>query len=225
MKRRPFFLGLVVASLVWGAGAIEARAGSFLLSDLLVNGKPVALGNGLDITFDNYVSPTVPASEVTVTIPIPGTTTPFPGFTLNGAFGARPDTTSNADLVYTITATAPIIEDILLTGNPNPVGTGTGLASVTETVHKGTSLTGQTLANLSISNTTTLGPVTATFAPQTAITVIKNIESMGGNLGVSLSSVTQAFSVVPEPSSMALLGISMSGLLALRRFMKRRAVV
>jgi hypothetical protein len=213
MKRRSFFLALAAAAVVWGSGAGEARAASALLSSLL--GTTINI-EGLNFTFDGYTSTTTPASSVTVTWPVVGTT--VPGFNLTGAFGAPIGGSADADLIYTVSGSG--ISDAELDGNP--AGTGTGVASVTETIHQGTSALGPILGQLFISNTTTGGPVTTTFAPQTTITIVKDIEAQGGSSGVSLSSVDQTISVTPEPSSMALLGIGMSSFLAFRRLIKRR---
>jgi hypothetical protein len=56
-----------------------------------------------------------------------------------------------------------------------------------------------------------------------SILVKKDIFLMGGSLGAGISIIDQGYSSagVPEPASMALLGIGLSGLLTFRRFFKR----
>jgi hypothetical protein len=85
-----------------------------------------------------------------------------------------------------------------------------------------TTLTGQPLGSLAanLANPT----VSLSFGPGvTAIIVTKDIDVIGGSLGSSLSVIDQGYSssAVPEPASFALLGIGMTGFLALRRFFKK----
>jgi hypothetical protein len=228
MKRNSLFLGLVAAVLVWGAGGTEARAGQATLDTLIGHSLNI---DGLTFTFLNFTSTDLTASQVTVTYPAPGSSEA--GFLLTGAFGALAGMTEDNDLVYTVTAPAGVsITDATLTGNPAPAPPATtGTASVTETLRAGLTPTSPIIMPTSgtnpmfISNVVGPGPVTITFAGQSAIYVSKDIEAIGGNNGVSLSNVTQSFSTsgVPEPGSMALLGIGMSCLLGFRRVLSRSA--
>jgi hypothetical protein len=54
-----------------------------------------------------------------------------------------------------------------------------------------------------------------------SITVLKDIKITGGTDGASVTALEQDFSVVPEPMSIALLGIGLTGLFTFRRFLKR----
>jgi hypothetical protein len=220
MKKRSLFLALAAGLLVTGVTAPTARAASLL--SLL---GTTTTFDGLAFTFDTYV-PTggaPSAADVTVTFIKVGSEV---GFTLNSSFGAGANSTSDGDLVFNVAGSK--ISDALLTGNPalNP-GNTTGLASVTETIYSGPTIIGPVIGNLYIQNSPP-GPLSdsTTFSPQSIITVDKDIEAIGGTTGASLSSVTQLFSssAVPEPASFALLGIGMTGFLALRRFFKKPSV-
>jgi hypothetical protein len=218
MMRRSFFLAITAAAVIWGSGAGEVRAGSEPLSELL--GKTINI-DGLNFTFDDYSSNSAPADQVIVTWPPTGSTAP--GFTLTGAFGALASANDDSNLVYTITGSN--ISRVELNGNPQSFGTG--LASVTDTVVSGKSVTGSFLGQAAIASSTTPGPVIVSFSPQTAVTVTKDIEALGGSAGVHLSSVTQTVPSVstaaaPEPSSIGLLAIGTASLLAFRRLAKRR---
>ena len=166
------------------------------------------------------------AADVTVTFVTAGGEV---GFTLNGSFGAGAGQINDGDLLFNVSG--PNITDAFLLGNPAlNAGNVSGLASVTETIYGGPNILGPNIANLYIQNNPP-GPLSdsATFARQTTITVEKDIEAKGGSTGVSMSAVHQLFDAspsvsVPEPTSLGLLGIGLSGLLTLRRFFKRTSV-
>jgi hypothetical protein len=217
MTRRFLISSLAVGLLALGGS--NAQAGSVSLDSLL--GTTVPYG-GLDFTFDTWAptggAPTAPNVSVTFTN-IGGEV----GFTLNGSFGAGPGGTSDGNLLFNVSGAN--ITDAYLTGNPtlNSGNTG-GQATVTETIYGGPNILGPNIANLLIQAPGPLidGPV-AFAQPWTTITVDKDIEAIGGSSGVSISSVSQVFSV-PEPTSLGLIGIGLSGLFTLRRLFRRTSV-
>jgi hypothetical protein len=222
MKRRSFFLALAAAAaVVWGTGATEARAAGMPLSSVL--GKTIDFG-GLDFTFATtaWTSP-LAASSVTITFE---TVNGEAGFTLTGSFSAAAGTSLDSNLRYDVSSDVGPIKDALLTGNPfSPAGNMGGQATVTESFYKPfpTPIGIPTTIGISSSGVST---AMANFVPPvSSLTVVKDIDAIGGSQGVSLSFVGQYFSVVPEPTSMSLLGIGISSLLAFRRLFKRSTPV
>jgi hypothetical protein len=224
MKKRSLFLAVAAGLLVLGVGAPKSQAGT--LASLL--GTTQSYG-GLDFTFDTW-TPTGSAPDAAAVAVTFETVGGEVGFRLNASFGAGPTSTSDGFLVYNVSGAQ--ITDAQLMGNPAlNSGNTTGLASVTDTIHGGPLVTGPVIANLYIQNNPP-GPSSDSappppFLPQTTITVEKDIEAIGGSTGVSLSVVHQLFSTsvsVPEPTSLGLLGIGLSGLFTLRRFFKRTSV-
>jgi len=204
------------------SGGVEARAGSVSLSSLVGTG-PVFYG-GLEFDFDTYTFTPFAPPPAAVSVTFVGAGTGEVGFVLTAPFGALSGEINDANLVYRVKG--PNISDALLVGNPAAAAGSSGVASVTETLHTG-GIFGPVLGTLFIQNPSPTSAST-TFAPTSGyITIIKDIEARGEQGGVSLSSVGQAFSFppsVPEPTSMALLGIGMTGFLAFRRLFKRTSV-
>jgi hypothetical protein len=232
MKRRSLFLAIAAGLLVSGIGARDARAASVTLPTtldmLLPAGSTATVVGAETLTFSSWsyssstaagtppvTTPGVPPASIFVVNPY--TVGNETGFTLNSTLFAAANTLVDVSISYTVTAPAgELINDAFLSTTGGILGT-TGGYSVSETL----SVPGTTLsANLG-SPTDTIN-----FAGVNSITVSKDIFLNGGNGGTSLSVITQAFSStgVPEPSSMALLGIGMTGFLAFRRLFKRHAV-
>jgi len=232
MKKRSLFSAIAVAVLVGGIGALEARAGQVTLpttlDQLLIPGNFVVTGTEPDTYSGFSYSPTPagsppPATAVSVTAFGPVGTPAESGITFGGAFNAGPGATVDYKISYTITAPAgSVINDALLSITPNlPPGT-TGTISIGETFTN--TATGLIIGSAQVSQTT-LSDLT-TFAGANQILVQKDILLVGGSLGSGVSFVNQGFSstAIPEPASMALLGIGMTGFLAFRRFFKKTSV-
>jgi hypothetical protein len=227
MTRRLLMSSLVVGLVV--LGGINAQAGGLptTLDTLLVPGATAVEGN---FTFSNFGYTTSPANsppapaDVSVTVlspPVPGLT----GITFNGAFFAAANTMVDYAISYMITVApgTPAISDAYLAltgGNFN----GTGKIDVSESLFTSTGAPITTL-DASIGGGGS-NVATAEFGPNgyTTILVTKDLMLFGGSEGATVSFVSQGFSIVPEPSSMALLGIGLSGLFTLRRFFKRTSV-
>jgi hypothetical protein len=239
MKRRSLFLTIAAGLLVSGIGALDARAGYVPLPTTLdkllpssSNSAPfttVQNSNETD-TFSNFtfsvsaIPPTTPVLAAgQISVSQYGPIGIESGFTLSGAFFAPANTIVDYKLSYIVSAPPGFnITDALLSASMGVNG-GTGSVIITELL---TSLspTGHT-ANMEVS-TGGVASQTIPLFPSNAYFVQKDILLNGGSMGATASIINQAFSStnVPEPGSMALLGIGMTGFLAFRRLFKRHAV-
>jgi hypothetical protein len=228
MTRRSLFLTIAAGLLVSGISALDARAGNVPLPTLYSNliGNSTVVVGAETLTFSGFTYSAVssppgsapPASSFEVTPYTVGNET---GFSLNGTLFAPAGTLVDVSIGYVVTAPAgELLTDAYLSTTGGNFG-GTGTYSVAETLVNASTLVPITTMEASSPGVPT---VLATFAGVSSIIVSKDIFLSGGSAGETLSVITQAFSSsgsVPEPTSMALLGIGMTGFLAFRRFFKR----
>jgi hypothetical protein len=135
------------------------------------------------------------------------------GIIFQAAFGAH---SVNGDpgsvdilLNYIVTASAPRITDIHMIFNGNY--SGTGYVDVVEQVYAGANVVGQ----IAVQNPPTTLEAAADLSggPYTSIHVNKDIQLYSGlNGSASISSIGQYFSQVPEPGTIALVGVALLGL-------------
>jgi len=234
MKRRSLFLTIAAGILAWGTGAPEAHAGSMtsLLSTLIADGTEINIGGGLQVLFTDYNSHEGPAANaVTIVWPGlftgPGGQTNY-GFNVEGNFNTIAGGLSSLDsaIGYTVSSIsgAAIITNAYVFASA--IVNGSGVASVTDTLNiPGRS---QVIFGSSVpAALTTPNPNEVDFAPTASIGVVKDISVQSASGYVNLSVISQGYSTtvaVPEPSSMALLGIGLSGLFTLRRLFRRTSV-
>lgn len=238
MKKRVLFLTLTASVLLWGCGALEARAGFVPLPttlDQLIpagNFTTVQSSNEID-TFSNFAYSTSPAgtppsaSGITVTAFSPMANES--GLAFSGALFAPAGMTVDYTLQFTVSAPAGFrINDAFLTATWNLFTGSDGTGNITESLlyTDANGVFHNVPLSLTAPSTTSVPPSPFELPGGGAQTVQiqKDILLHGGSGGIGVSVIDQAFSSttsVPEPTSIALLGIGMTGFLALRRLFKR----
>jgi len=190
---------------------------TFAFTQVLASGTNPPVLSGIQVNALSPLSTTTTNSNAVL---------PF-GFQLAGSIvSAVTGQTSDLLLSFTVTSPGPITT-VTLEGTGGATS-GAG-ARIDETFTNG--LTGLADGTLSLTGG---GTVTLTLStPTTDLEVSKNITANGGTVAggiASYSDVQNTFNVgtsgavVPEPASWAMLGIGLSGLLAIRRFFRRTSV-
>jgi len=222
MLRKSFWIAAVFG-LVLGFGAPTTRAD--FLQDLITTGGSLTVGNLVFSQF-GYTpnSGDAPlASNISVGQIPPSGTDAFGNFGIRfGLAGFDTPNTVATDFLITYTVTAPsaLLRDVHLVSNLSIAGTPAAgdnpFGNIVETVRTPTNQQVAQITNSATPTSSTLSSL-ATFnpvGPYTTIFVTKDVQLFSTPGAIStVSFIDQAFSQVPEPGSLMLLGLGGLGLM------------
>ena len=139
--------------------------------------------------------------DTTVTFALTGGTTP---------------TATDVDVFYTLTPSSASISDLTIVSSGGLTGTAIGPGSSPDEV----TVTFNPAATVSTTN-----PLVFSFETSASSVGLSSNSGLSGVVGgPSSDGLNIAVTAVPEPTSLVLLGIGLSGLFTLRRFFKRTSV-
>jgi hypothetical protein len=219
MNTRSLFVVVVALLVACGLGAGQAQAGLTKVTDAEGNFSFTITGGGspnsATLTFSNVFLTTINGSLLPTSIGSSFSTLSFtmtPSGTSTVAASGSASTTfgttsgSQAELTYSLT---------------NGIATNFGFLNLNGSI---TGLPQNSLPGYDFSPFLTGMNAALTLAPQKTGGTFADLISSGSGTITGTGGFTETVSVTPEPSTMAIFGIGLAGLFAVRRYYKRPAV-